>query len=79
MNHNCGRSGGDGVGWGTEIAAQCGEGTFGSMGRKNKLHTPRKQRNKINDKRTVRHEKIKTFFFHPFAKIQRERVEIKEA
>ena len=59
--------------WGTEIAAPCGEGTFGSMGRKNKLHTPRKQGNKINDKRTVRHKKIKTFFSHSFAKIQRER------
>lgn len=69
------------MGWGTEIAAQRGEGAFGSTGRKNKLHTARKQRNKINDKRTVRHEKIKTFFFltlSPKYK-ERERAEIKEA
>lgn len=68
------------MGWGTEIAAHTAEGTFGeqSMGRKNKLHTPRKQRNKINDKRTVRHEKIKTFFFLTLSPKYKERAEIKE-
>lgn len=67
-----------GRGGGTEIArAQCGEETFGSMRWKNKLHTPRKQRNKVNDKRTARHEKIKTFF--PLSLKYKERAEIRQA
>jgi hypothetical protein len=64
-------------GGGTEIAAQCGEETFGTMGWKNKLHMPRKQRNKVNDKRTARHEKIKTFF--PLLLKHKERAEIRQA
>lgn len=64
------------VGGGTEISSQCGEVTFGSTGWKNKLHTPRKQRNKVNDKRTVRHEKIKIFLL-PSLKYK-ERAELRQ-
>jgi hypothetical protein len=58
-------------GWGgrRDSRRECGE-RRDSVGCKNKFHPPRTQKNGVNDKRTGRHEAIKTFF--SFAEIQRE-------
>jgi hypothetical protein len=67
VNPNC--SPGEGGFRSTQIAAErVGRERMGWC--KNKLHPPRTQGNRVNDKITVRNETIKTFF--SFAIIQRE-------